>query len=54
MKMMINRILKAIGVGAGIATTVLTIMKAVEEKEALKLLGLGLSCIAISNLSDDI
>lgn len=43
-------IFKSVGLAMGIATLVLTIMKAIESKSAITLLSVGLICLTISEL----
>lgn len=50
---MIKTILRAIGVGTGIASVVLSVMEVINERDAVKLIGIGLSCLAISTLNDN-
>ncbi|WP_160197177.1 hypothetical protein [Senegalia massiliensis] len=45
-------IFKAIGLGMGVATLVLNIMKSIGFKSAISLLSIGLICLAIDQLEN--
>lgn len=48
---MINLVCKGIAMAMGIAVVVLSLLKELETENALRMLGLGLSCLAISQFS---
>lgn len=50
---MLKLILKAVATGLGVGSVVLMIMGIIEERDAIILLGIGLSCLAVNSLSDD-
>lgn len=48
---MLNIILKALAIGAGVGATVCTIMNVIGEREAIILLGIGLAASAIERMN---
>ena len=50
-KKTIHTIFKAVGISIGVATLVLSIMKALDTDVAITLLSLGLTCLGISQLN---
>ena len=48
---LIDLILKGIAAAMGIAVTVLSFLKQIEVSSALSMLGIGLACLAVSQLS---
>ncbi len=47
-----STILKAVGLGTGVATLVLSIMGTIEVKSAIILLSVGLICLSINELEN--
>ncbi len=47
-----STILKAVGLGTGVATLVLSIMGTIEAKSAIILLSVGLICLSINALEN--
>lgn len=45
-------IFKAIGLGMGVATLVLNVLKSIEIKSSISLLSIGLICLAINQLEN--
>lgn len=45
-------VLKAVALATGAGVTVLTLLDEVEPKDALGLLGIGLTCLAISQIAE--
>lgn len=50
---MVKTILKAVSLGVGVGSVVLLILDSIKERDVLMLLGIGLSCLAVSSLSED-
>ncbi|MBO4508026.1 MAG: hypothetical protein J5747_05255 [Spirochaetaceae bacterium] len=50
-KEMINLILKAVGLAMGVAVTVLSIINKAEASSSFILVGIGLTCIGISQFT---
>ena len=48
----VNLILRAVGVGMGVAVVVLNVLNDLRIDTALTLLGIGLACVSISLLPD--
>lgn len=49
---MVKTILKAVAVGVSVGTIVLLNMDQIQERNAIILLAVGLSCLAINSLSN--
>lgn len=52
-KKLINTIFKCVGLAMGVATVVLSVMKAIDTNAAITLLGIGVTSIGISQLSSE-
>lgn len=50
---MINLVCKGIALAMGIAVVVLSLLEELETENALRMLGLGLACLAISQFSQN-
>lgn len=48
-----NLIGKGVALATGIAVVVLSVLDAIEARESIILLGIGLACIALQALSDN-